>query len=326
MTRQRQWLVVLLWGAAGCFGQQATAVGQDLLVANNTASFNESILRFSVTGECLGNFAQPPSRSGPVGLAFDPTGNLYVANHSNNSIHRYSRTGADLGVFATAGLNMPTGLAFNRLGQLVVCNYGDGSLSFFSPTGTWLARVNTGLLHPLALALDACDNIFVSTPNIGANSGVFRFAPSGTLRTLFAAGIDLDPRGLAFDREGNLYVANQHGSSVRRYSAEGTFLDTFAATGLRDPFALAFDACGDLYVSNQAGATIRRYSACGEDLGIFATLPSPLANPVGLAFLPVPEPTAPVLLILSAGIIGLIANQRRPAPSRRSPAHEQRMN
>lgn len=173
MTRQRQWLVVLLWGAAGCFGQQATAVGQDLLVANNTASFNESILRFSVTGECLGNFAQPPSRSGPVGLAFDPTGNLYVANHSNNSIHRYSRTGADLGVFATAGLNMPTGLAFNRLGQLVVCNYGDGSLSFFSPTGTWLARVNTGLLHPLALALDACDNIFVSTPNIGANSGVF---------------------------------------------------------------------------------------------------------------------------------------------------------
>jgi DNA-binding beta-propeller fold protein YncE len=312
MTRQRQWLVVLLWGAAGCFGQQATAVGQDLLVANNTASFNESILRFSATGECLGNFAQTPYRSGPVGLAFDPTGNLYVANHSNNSIHRYSRSGDDLGVFATAGLNMPTGLAFNRLGQLVVCNYGDGSLSFFSATGTWLARVDTGLLNPLALALDSCDNIFVSTPDIGAHSGVFRFAPQGTQRTLFAAGIDLDPRGLAFDRTGNLYVANQHGSSVRRYSAEGIFLDAFA-TGLRDPFALAFDADGDLYVSNQAGGTIRRYSACGEDLGIFATVPATFANPVGLAFLPVPEPTVPVLLILSAGIIRLISNHQTNA-------------
>jgi DNA-binding beta-propeller fold protein YncE len=326
MTRQRHWLVVLLWGAAGCFGQQATAVGQDLLVANNTASFNESILRFSATGECLGNFAPTPYRSGPVGLAFDPTGNLYVANHSNNSIHRYSRTGVDLGVFATAGLNMPTGLAFNRRGQLVVCNYGDGSLSFFSATGTWLARVNTGLLNPLALALDSCDNIFVSIPNLGANSGVFRFEPSGTQRTLFAAGIDLDPRGLAFDRTGNLYVANQHGSSVRRYSAEGTFLDTFAATGLRDPFALAFDACGDLYISNQAGGTIRHYSACGEDLGIFATVPSTFANPVGLAFLPVPEPTVPVLLLFSTGFIRLISNRRRPAPTRHSPAHKQRMN
>lgn len=310
MMGHSQWLVVLLWGAAGCFTFRATAAGQDLLVANNTASVNESILRFSPTGECLGNFAVTSFRGGPVGLAFDPQGNLYVANHGNNTIHRYSPTGADLGIFASTGLNLPTGVGFDRQGRLVVCNYGDGSLSLYSPTGTMLSRVATGLLHPIALALDSRDNIFISTPNIGVNSGVFRFSPDGTQRTLFATGVDLDPRGLAFDRAGNLYVANQLGNTVQRFSTDGIPLGTFAAAGLKDPFALAFDAAGDLYISNQSDGAIRRYSSSGADLGTFTVVPAAFANPVGLAFLPVPEPASVSILILSAGIIRLILIRR----------------
>lgn len=249
-------------------------------------------------------------RSGPVGLAFDGSGHLFVANHGNNTIHRYLSTGADLGVFASAGLNMPTGVAFDSKGRLVVCNYGDGSLSFYSSTGTLLSRIVTGLLAPIALALDSNDNIFVSTPNIGANSGVFRFSPDGRQKTLFATGIDFDPRGLAFDQAGNLYVANQLGNTVQRFSADGLSLGTFASTGLTDPFALAFDAWGDLYISNQSGGTIRRYSACGEDLGTFAVVPTTHANPVGLAFFPVPEPMPLAILILGAGVFQLACSRR----------------
>jgi DNA-binding beta-propeller fold protein YncE len=310
MIRHSLWLVVLFWGAAGWFSNQATAVGQDLLVANNTASHHESVLRFSAQGECLGNFALTSFRSGPVGLAFDPQGTLYVANHGNNSIHRYSNTGADLGGFASAGLNIPTGIAFDNQGRLVVCNYGDGSLSIYSPTGALLKHVVTGLRNPIALALDRNNNIFVSTPNIGANSGVFRFSPDGSQRTLFAAGIDFDPRGLAFDQAGNLYVANQHGNTVQRFSSDGISLGTFASTGLRDPFALAFDASGDLYISNQSGGNIRRYSACGDDLGDFAVVSTPLANPVGLVFFPVPEPIPLSILLLGAGVIRSISHRR----------------
>lgn len=309
MIRQAHWLVVLLWGAAGWFSHSITAVGQDLLVANNTASDNESIVRFSPTGECLGDFALTGFRSGPVGLAFDSNGNLYVANHGNNTIHRYSGTGADLGIFTSDGLNIPTGVAFDRKGQLVVCNYGDGSLSIYSANGELMSHVMTGLLSPIALALDAYDNIFVSTPNIGANSGVFRFAPDGSQRTLFATGIDLDPRGLAFDPGGNLYVANQFGNVVQRFTSEGISLGTFAHTGLKDPFALAFDAEGDLYISNQANGTIRRYSSCGKDLGTFAVVPTALANPVGLVFVPVPEPVG-THMILSGVILGWLGRRR----------------
>ncbi len=305
MIRHSQWLVVLLWGAAGWFSRETTAAGQDLLVANNTASANESILRFSPQGEGRGDFTLTDFRSGPVGLAFDHTGNLYVANHGNNTIHRYSRTGADLGVFAGTGLSMPTGVAFDSSGRLVVCNYGDGSLNIYSTTGDLLSRIATGLLNPIALALDSNDNIFVSTPNIGANSGVFRFSPDGRQKTLFATGIDLDPRGLAFDRAGNLYIANQHGNTVQRFTSDGVSLGTFASTGLRDPFALAFDTCGDLFISNQSGGTIRRYSSCGEDLGTFAVIPAALANPVGLVFIPVPEPTLPHFALIT--VISLLS-------------------
>jgi sugar lactone lactonase YvrE len=271
MIRHSHWLVVLLWGAAGWVFHQTTAAGQDLLVANNTTSYNESILRFSPAGEFLGDFAVTSFRGGPVGLAFDSNGNLYVANHGNNTIHRYSRTGADLGIFASNGLNLPTGLAFDSQGRLVVCNYGDGSLNIYSATGTLLSHVVTGMLNPIALAVDSGDNIFVSTPNIAANSGVFRFAPDGTQGMLFATGIDLDPRGLAFDRAGNLYVANQHGNTVQRFSPAMESRSGLCPHGIARPVCARVRSARRFYISNQSGGTIRRYSASGEDLGIFAT-------------------------------------------------------
>lgn len=302
MIGHNLWLVVLVWGAARCSAYQPTAAGQDLLVANNTIGASESILRFSSNGDFQGNFAMLPDRSGAVGLTVDVNGDVFIANHGSNTIRHYSSTGTDLGIFASTGLNLPTGIAFDQHGRLVVCNYGDGSLSFYSSAGQLLTRVATGLLNPIALALDRHDNIYVSTPNIGVNSGIFRFSPEGNQKSLFATGIDLDPRGLAFDQAGNLYVANQFGNSVRRYDTQGIVLDTFAHTGLKDPFALAFDANGELYVSNQAGGYIERFAITGEDLGIFAVLPSSSANPVGLAFIAVPEPDA--RLLLAAGFAG----------------------
>lgn len=309
MIRHSPWLVVLIWGAASWVFFPTTAAGQDLLVANNTAGLNESIMRFSPEGEFLGTFAATSFRGGPVGLAFAKNGDLYVANHGNNTIHRYSSTGADLGVFASIGLSSPTGLAFDRQGRLVVCNYGNGALSIYSPTGAMLAHFETGLLNPIALAVAHDDNIFVSAPMVGLNSGVFRFSPDGRERTPFATGSGLDPRGLAFDREGHLYVADQLSGTVQRFTTNGDALGAFARTGLRDPFALAFDALGELYVSNQSGGTIRRYSVTGEDLGDFATVTTAGANLVGLAFFPVPEPTPLSVWLLGAGVMRSIARR-----------------
>jgi DNA-binding beta-propeller fold protein YncE len=60
--------------------------------------------------------------SGPLGLAFDRFGNLYVANISSNTIREFSPTGQDLGIFASTGLGFPAGLVVERSGNLFVAH------------------------------------------------------------------------------------------------------------------------------------------------------------------------------------------------------------
>ncbi len=298
-------LMVLCW-----FAQPASAQRQNLFVLNNSSdSLHEKVLRYSATGELLGIFVSGPSLSAPSGnIVFDQKGNLYVPNRGNNTIHRFSSTGRDLGVFASSGLFTPMGVAFDTDGALIVCNY-DGSLSRFSDSGTLLWHVSTSLRELIAIALDHDDNIYVSMSNTGPGTGVFRFAPDGSRQTLFATGSDFDPRGMAFDQKDNLYVANAYNNTVSRFARDGTSLGTFVTTGLNYPFGLAFDASGDLYVSNQVGRQIRRFSQTGFDLGTFAIITEQTANPIGLAFSSAPQAsiTCPVPLVLECTEGGAVA-------------------
>ena len=86
-------------------------------------------------------------------FATEQTQNLFVANQSTNTIREFSPTGADLGNFATTGLNGPTGLAFDKHGNLYVSNRGDGTIRKFSPSGADLGYfATTGMTTPVGLA------------------------------------------------------------------------------------------------------------------------------------------------------------------------------
>ena len=51
-----------------------------------------------------------------MGIAFDASGNLYVANSAQGRIHRFSPTGDDLGVFVATGLVTPRDLVIIPVG------------------------------------------------------------------------------------------------------------------------------------------------------------------------------------------------------------------
>jgi hypothetical protein len=53
----------------------------------------------------------------PFGIAFDASGNLYVANPGITTIHEFGPTGADLGVFVNTGggANTPLYIAFSTV-------------------------------------------------------------------------------------------------------------------------------------------------------------------------------------------------------------------
>jgi len=77
---------------------------------------------------------------------FSSARTLLVANQTTNTIRRFSRSGDDLGDFATTGLNGPTGLAVDKHGNVFVSNIDGNTIREFSPTGDDLGDfATTGL-------------------------------------------------------------------------------------------------------------------------------------------------------------------------------------
>ena len=99
--------------------------------------------------------------------------------------------------------------------------------------------------------------------------------------TIFASGIN-NPTGLAFDNDGNLYVANDQ-RSIAKFDPSGGMTE-FSGGGLLDyPFGIAFDSNGVLYVANFHSEDILRIDSTGRQT-IFVENCCSEFRPVGLAF------------------------------------------
>lgn len=190
----------------------------------------------------------------PKALALDSAGNLYAADQY--TVYRITPDG-NLTVFAGNGL---PGLQ------------GDGKQAT-SASFTSIA----------ALAADAGGNIYIADPNnnrvrkVDAATGVITTVVGGG--TSFADGARATdaqlsgPSGLAFDKAGNLYIAEVYGQRVRRVDGRTLAIATVAGTGiagssgdggpateanLNGPQRLAVDPEGNLFVAEAYGFRVRK--------------------------------------------------------------------
>jgi len=85
--------------------------------------------------------------------------------------------------------------------------------------------------------------------------------PNSTLR-IIATGFSA-PSGLAFDRNGSLYVANYMSNSIDRIGPDGSRAQFCKANNLRGPIGLVADDSNNLYVANYNGGTVVRISPAG---------------------------------------------------------------
>ncbi len=113
--------------------------------------------------------------------------------------------------------------------------------------------------------------------NVGAND-VTTFAGSGTAGSADGTGIAATfktPENGAFDRNGNLFIADYGNNEIRKVTPAGV-VTTFAGSttaGYKDgpglqalfsgPAGLAFDSKGNLYVSDQGNNRIRKIDPAG---------------------------------------------------------------
>jgi sugar lactone lactonase YvrE len=139
----------------------------------------------------------------PTGLALDDTGNLYISSRHDGAVYRLSTAG-DLSTYAE-GMGVATGLAFDEIGNLYV---GDRSGTIFKIAPDRQIFVFATLEPSVAayhLAFSPNGSLYVTGPTTSSNDCVYQIDQDGVVTPFFAhLG---RPQGLAFDLEGNLYVA-----------------------------------------------------------------------------------------------------------------------
>jgi len=136
--------------------------GGDLFVSSIG---DNSIRKFSSTGEDLGLFVSLFGIGCPIDLAVDRSGNLLVADICITVVLKFSPTGQDLGFFAMTGLSNPKGLAFDSAGNLFVSNTTSNTIRKFSPTGQDLGIFASGLQFPGGVVIDLSGNLYVASSN-----------------------------------------------------------------------------------------------------------------------------------------------------------------
>jgi sugar lactone lactonase YvrE len=276
-------------GAAARFNQPSGLIrAADLttLIASDTG--NATIRRIAADG-AVTTFAGSPTLRGnndatgtaatfssPLGLAFDASGNLYVADEMNHTIRRISSagtvstfagaaasSGTANGALLTARFNHPSGLAFDSAGNLYVTDTFNHTIRKISPLG-------------LVTTLAGLEGVSGTADGSGSNA-------------LFNK-----PTGITVDSTGNLYVADTANSSIRKITPTGvvtTFAGLSTISGLKDgtgsdawfnqPLALDFDASGNLYVADTGNAAIRKITPAGVVTTLtLSTVTTPTPNPV----------------------------------------------
>jgi len=132
-------------------------------------------------------------------IAFDKQGQMYVSSRHDGAVYRVAPNGS-MSIYAE-GLGIATGLAFDREQSLYV---GDRNGTIFK-----IARDQQMFVFAtLEMSVSAYHLVFGPHGDLfvtGPNDRVFKIDPTGNVSTFFK-GLGR-PQGMAFDTEGNLYVA-----------------------------------------------------------------------------------------------------------------------
>jgi sugar lactone lactonase YvrE len=194
----------------------------------------------------------------PSSLAVDDAGNVFVTDTSNNTIRKVSAAGVVVTLAGAAGLSGSTDGA-------------ESAARFYRPVG---------------IATDGEGNVFVAD---SGNHTVRKITAAGMVTTLAGSASEHgrvdgtgamarfdDPDSLSSDTAGNVYVADNGGTTIRKITIAGvvtTLAGTPGVIGADDgtganaefsgAFGTAVDDAGNVYVADNSNHTIRKISASG---------------------------------------------------------------
>ncbi len=260
----------------------------------------------------------------PWNVAFDASGNMYIADWYNDVIRKVDTSGiittvagtgsagysGDNGPATEAELDNSMDVAFDASGNMYIADYRNHVIRKVDTSGIITTVAGTGSAgysgdngpateaqfnYPTDVAFDASGNMYIADRY---NHVIRKVDTSGIITTVAGTGSDgysgdngpateakfFWPSDVAFDASGNMYIADAYNEVIRKVDTSG-IITTVAGTGsygyagdngpateakFSHPSGFAFDASGNIYIADWNNHVIRKVQ------------PTPLAEALGL--------------------------------------------
>ncbi len=254
------------------------------------------------------------SFNNPSGTFRDASGNTYVVEYTGNKVRKIDLSGTvstfagngvgtyggDGGPASTASLHTPIDIITDHSGNAyivdnvnqrirkvdaagIITTYAGNGI--FGYTGDGGPATNASIGDPDRIGMDRYGNLFIADAD---NYVVRKVNTSGIITTVIGIGVPAysgdggpataagirQPLGVAFDINGNMYIADGYNHVVRKVTPAG-IISTFAGNGTSGisgdggpataasmmlPGGIAIDSACNVYVTDWSGNNVRKIS------------------------------------------------------------------